>query len=264
MESVLDVIRSEESSCGGGISAAVRNVAGACEISYRDEVVVSSASVIKIPILVEAVRCLRDGVLSSDAEFVLEDDHRVRGSGVMRCIHAGAAFTLEDLLNLMVIVSDNTATNILIDVLGTDAVNSTMRSMGYTRTALRRKMYDWAMIERGLDNVCAAAEIADLLARIARGEALGGEWDRRMVDILRRQQDTDKLGLLLPEEVKLANKTGSREGVMHDCGIVWFGDVCYSIAVFTECARSREEAILAIARISRAVYESIRHRVPGG
>lgn len=241
---------------------AVRDVTGAREISYKDEAVVSSASVIKIPILIEAMRRLRDGVLSPDIGFVLADDHRVRGSGVMRYLHAGAEFTLDDLLNLMVIVSDNTATNMLIDVLGTDAVNLTLRSMGCVRTTLRRKMYDWAMIERGLDNVCSAGEIADLLAGIARGEALGGEWDQKMVDILRRQQDSDKLGLLLPEDVKLANKTGSREGVMHDCGIVWSGDSCYSIAVFTAGARSRGEAILAIARISRAVYESIDYRAP--
>lgn len=261
---LMDVIEREESGCGGEISVAVRNVRRAASFSYKHEAVVSSASVIKVPMLVEAMRQVRDGALSLDQEFPLADGHRVKGSGVMRYLHAGLRLTLEDLLNLMIIVSDNTATNILIDVLGTDAVNSTMRSMGYGKTTLRRRMYDWEMIDRGLDNVCAADEIADLLARIARGEALGGEWDQRTIDILCRQQDTDKLGLLLPQEAKLANKSGSREGVTHDCGIVWRGGVCYSIAVLTAGARSRGEAILAIARISLAAYESIEQRVGEG
>jgi beta-lactamase class A len=262
----VEVARLEEqigsiaSECGGVVSVAVRNIENAGDISLDDDEVISSASIIKVPMLVEAMRQARDGLLSMDQEFGLADDERVRGSGVMRYLHAGTVLTLKDLLWLMIIVSDNTATNILIDALGIENVNSTMRSMGFQKTTLQRRMYDWDAIEKGLDNVCAAGEIADLLVRIARKEAAGGEWDEMIVDMLRHQQDTSRLGMLLPEEAKLANKAGSREGIFHDCGIVTTDAVRYSIAVFTKDARSTGDAHWAIARISKAVYDHFRSR----
>ncbi len=241
--------------CGGTVSVAVRDIENAGDISLNDGEVMSSASVIKVPMLVEAARRVRDGELSLDREFDLADEDRVKGSGVMRYLHTGAVLNLKDLLWLMIVVSDNTATNILIDVLGIDNVNSTTRMMGSEKTTLQRKMYDWDAIEKGIDNLCAAGEIADLLVRIARKEAVGGEWDEMIVDMLGHQQETSRLGLLLPEEAKLANKTGSREGIFHDCGIVTTDAFRYSIAIFTTDATSTGHAHLAIARISKAVYD---------
>ncbi|MGC8864042.1 MAG: serine hydrolase [Armatimonadota bacterium] len=246
--------------CGGEVSVAVRDISNAGSISVDDDLVISSASVIKLPMLVEAMRQVRDGELAMGWEFSLAEAQRVKGSGVMRYLHTGVKLTLKDLLWLMIVVSDNTATNILVDVLGTDRVNSTMRAMGFEKTTLQRKMYDWQAIERGLDNVCTASEIADLLARIANKQALGGEWDEMMVDMLAHQQDTSRLGLFLPEKAKLANKTGSREGIYHDCGIVSTDAFRYSIAVFTRDARSTGDAHMAIARISRAVYDHFASR----
>jgi beta-lactamase class A len=215
----------------------------------------SSASIIKVPMLVEAMRQVRDGELSFDREFSLADEERVKGSGVMRYLHTGAKLNLKDLVWLMIVVSDNTATNILIDVLGIDNVNSITRAMGFDKTTLQRKMYDWDAIEKGLDNICVAGEIADLLARIARRQAVGGEWDEMTLDMLGHQQETSRLGLFLPEQAKLANKTGSREGILHDCGIVTTDAFRYSIAVFTKDAKTTGDARLAIARISKAVYD---------
>jgi len=246
--------------CGGTVSVAVRNIADAGSISINDDLVVSSASIIKVPMLVEAMRQVRDGELSFEQEFTLADGDRVRGSGVMRYLHTGTRLTLKDLLWLMIVVSDNTATNILIDVLGIDKVNSTMRAMGFEKTTLRRKMYDWEAIDKGLDNVCCAGEIADLLVRMANKQAAGDEWDEIALDMLAHQQETSRLGLFLPEEAKLANKTGSREGIYHDCGIVTTDSFRYSIAVFTKDARSSGEAHMAIAHISKAVYDYFASR----
>lgn len=246
--------------CGGSVSVAVRNIGNAADISINDREVMSSASIIKVPMLVEALRQARDGELDLDMEIVLADEHRVRGSGVLRYLHAGTRLTMMDLLWLMIVVSDNTATNIVMDIIGIENVNRTLRAMGYADTRLSRKMYDWAAIERGLDNVCTAADIADLLVRIARGEAVGGEWDERALDMLSHQQETSRLGLLLPDEAKLANKTGSRDGIYHDCGIVTAPDFRYSIAVFTRDASSPGDAHLAIAHISKAVYNHFASR----
>ena len=244
--------------CGGTVSVAVRNIENAADFALNDDVVMSAASVIKVPILVEALRQVRDGTPALNAEFVIEGENRTRGAGVLRYLHSGIKVTFEDLLTLMIIVSDNAATNLVIDLVGMDRVNATMSEMGYPNTLLRRKMMDWEAIEQGRDNVTTAREMADLLARIAKRECLGGEWDEFVLRALSRQQDTRKLGLFLPEDVELANKTGGREGIEHDCGIVTGPGFRYSIAVFTSGAKSPGDAVVAIGRISRAVYEKLR------
>lgn len=254
---MLKDIRTIAAECGGTVSVAVRSIENAVDVAVADDAIVSAASVIKLPLLVEALRHVREGGLSLDAEFALADEQRVRGSGVARYLHEGIVLTLKDLLTLMMIVSDNTATNLVIDLVGMDSVNATMREMGYPKTRLQRKMMDWPAIEQGRDNLTTAREMADLLVRIARNGALGKEWDATVLDILRAQQDSSKLGLLLPEVAKLANKTGGRQGFMHDCGIVTGPEFSYAICVFTGGAKSAGDAHLAIGRISRAVYDRI-------
>jgi beta-lactamase class A len=240
--------------CGGVVSVAVRGVENAADFGFNEDAIISAASVIKVPIIVEALRQVRQGTFSLDTQFAIEGEGRVRGAGVLRYMHGGITLTLEDLLTLMIIVSDNHATNMVIDILGMDAVNANLSSMGYTSTLLRRKMMDWEAIEQGRDNVTTAREMADLLARIARKEVLGGEWDECIVTALGRQQDSRKLGLFLPDDVEVANKTGGREGIQNDCGIVTGPGLGYSIAVLTSGAKSVGDAILTIGRISEAVY----------
>lgn len=259
-EDISGPIQAIAAECGGAVSVAVRDIRNAFDLSMEDDAVVSSASIIKVPMIIEAMRQVASGKLSLDMEFPVRDEDRVRGSGVIRYLHTGAVLTLKDLLTLMIIVSDNTATNMVIDLLGCESVNAMLRSMGCSGTCLQRKMYDWAAIERGMDNLCTAGEIADLLARIARKEAAGGEWDEMILDILHHQQDTMRLGMFLPAEAKLANKTGSREGIFHDCGIVATDDFSYAVSVFVRDARSPGHAQLAIARVSRRVYDAVAER----
>lgn len=241
---------------GGTVSVAVRNIKNAFDFSFNDEVRVGSASTIKVPILLEALRQARDGQLSLDTDYAVAAERRCDGSGVLAHLHDGLVVTIRDLLTLMIIVSDNTATNILIDIVGVDNVNSTLRALGFTGTTLMRRMYDWDAIARGRDNFVVAREMADLLARIARHNALGGEWDELILTIMGKQLFQDELGLLLPDEV-LANKTGQVDGVVNDCGIVTTDRFRYAIAVFTQDAPCPGEAKVTIGRISKVIYDTV-------
>lgn len=253
-----ELISAAAAQCGGTVSVAVRNIENARDFDLNPDAVISSASVIKVPILVEALRQVRENALSLDTEYVINDPEPARGAGVLRYLHQGISLTLHDLLTLMIIVSDNFATNRLIDIVGMENVNRTMGGMGFPNTLLRRKMMDWEAIEQGRDNVTTAREMAGLLARIARGECLGGGWDEMIVKTLSRQQDTRLLGLFLPDEAELANKTGGRTGIQNDCGIVAAPGTRYSIAVLTSGAKSSGDAVVAIGRISRAVWDELK------
>lgn len=262
---IIGKVSSIAAECGGTVTVAVRSVANAADWGANEDVQMSAASVIKVPILVEAMRQVREGELSLESTLAVGGDY-TRGSGVLRYLHSGIVLTVGDLLTLMIVVSDNHATNLVIDLVGMDRVNALMTDMGYTNTLLRRKMMDWAAIEQGRDNVTTAREMAELLARIARRECLGGDWDDNILQTLRRQQDSRLLGLFLPDEAELGNKTGGRTGVENDCGIVTASDSAdratlglgYSIAVFTQGAKSPGDAVMTIAGISRAVWDEYR------
>lgn len=260
MLDITSEIRRLNDNIGGTVSVAVRNIENADDFSFNDDLIISSASTIKLAMLVEALGKVRDGKLSLETEFTITKDICCGGSGVLKRLHEGMVVTFKDLLTLMIIVSDNTATNILIDALGMDNVNSMLRGFGYTGTALRRKMYDWDAIEQGRDNVIVAREAADLLVKIAGGEAVGAGFDKIAVEILLKQQFTDKLSMFLPEEVQVANKTGEREGIINDCGIVMADGFSYAIAVFTKDVPIPGEARVAIGRISKLVYDTVADR----
>lgn len=255
MPEILTQITTLAEACGGTVSVCVRNIDNAFDFSLNDEARVGSASTIKVPILLEALRQARDGELCLDTEYAVDAEQRCDGSGVLTHLHDGVVVTLKDLLTLMIIVSDNTATNMVIDIVGVDNVNSTLRALGCAGTTLMRKMYDWEGVARGRDNFVVAREMADLLARIARNEALGGEWDELLLSVMRKQMFGDQLGLLLPEGV-LANKTGEVGTVVNDCGVVTTERFRYSIAVFTKDAPSHGEAKVTIGRISKVIYDA--------
>lgn len=223
-------------------------------VLINESEVFRSASVIKVPILVE-VFCQRDeGQLSLNETVVLEDSHKVDGSGVLKEIHAGAEFTLLDLATLMTVVSDNTATNLIIDRVGMEAVNKRLRSLGLQDTVLGRKMYDFEAAERGHDNLCTAADMMQILTLMLAGKISSNSTSLEMLEIMARQQCRDKIPLLLPEEIRVANKTGSLTGITHDVGIVYSPSGPYVLCVLTKGVSDRVAADRAIAEVSKSVY----------
>ena len=256
MSDLTQQIRNLTHACGGTFSVSVRNLHHAFDLAIDDGIRMGSASTIKVPIIVEGMRQVRDGRLSLDTEYRVSQDVRCAGSGVITHLHEGLILTLKDLLTLMIITSDNTATNVCIDIVGMENVNAMLRGFGYEGTALNRKMYDWERLSQGWDNFVVAAEMTDLLVKIARNEAVGEVCDKLILDIMQRQLYSDVLGMFLPEGV-LANKTGSVNKVVHDCGVVTTPEFSYAIGVFTDKVPLAGEARLAIGRISRLVFDAV-------
>jgi beta-lactamase class A len=242
---------------GGCVSVAVRDIDNAFDFSYNENEKVWSASVIKVPVLVEAVRRLSEGKVTLDTEFVLPDKDLTPGSGVLRYMHGGMPLTYEDLMVLMIITSDNHATNMLIDFLTPESITATMRGFGYASTEVQRRIYDYDGMAKGLYNWITAGEIADLCKRIYCKQAAGGQWDELATEILRRQLDRERLRVLLPQEVRVANKPGEQENIMHDAGVLWTDDFCYSICITTSGWQCRSDAFMTIAKLSRLVYDEV-------
>lgn len=239
---------------GGVVGVAVRDVRGRRALDYRADEVFPSASVIKVPILVELMAQVDESLRALDDRLVLRDGDKTPGSGVLSMLHEGLELTLEDLAHLMITVSDNTASNLLIDFLGTDRINARLASLGLERTRLGRKFYDFDARDRGLENWATARELAELLVGIEQREVVSALACEKMLAILRRQQFDSKIPRLLPPGTPVANKTGSITGVSHDIGIIYSPAGPLVLAVLTRDVDEPAAAEGGIRHIARAVY----------
>lgn len=237
------------------------------------DVVLPSASLIKLPLLVFALEQVAAGQLALGRRLRLEADDPVGGSGVLKTLQPGLEPTLRDLLTLMIVVSDNTATNRVIDLLGVTATNAWLRAAGMVRTELVGKLQlpeakrNDAQ-RRGRRNATCAADVLGLLLRLERGELLPAAETGVAREILLEQQFTEAMGRWLPRDpeldgeaaIRLASKSGCLRGVWHDAGIAYRGDApLWALVVMTADSDDRgfgweQEGMLRIAGIARAVH----------
>src|SRR2546430_304557 len=162
----------------------------------------------------DAARGLRD----SDERVAVGD--RVVGSGVLRHLHDVQHLSLRDLAMLAIIVSDNTATNRLIERIGLERVGERLREWGCPRTRLSRKMYDFDAAQRGRENVMTARETVSLLQRLQRGECEDRATSDAIIAVLDQCQDRTMLLRYLPYAAKVPHKTGTLDESRNDAGIV--------------------------------------------
>lgn len=190
-------------------------------IAINEELPMMAASVIKIPIMVETFRQIKSGKLQKEQEYILREEDKKPSCGCLNRMHAGIALTIEDLYNLMIILSDNSATNILIRLLGMEQINRSMKMMGYQQIALNRLLFDREASAKGIQNYVCAGEIADMLEKMYLGQLVDPQSDAQMLEVLKEQRLNGKIPFHFVEKVPIAHKTGEDEGITHDVGIVY-------------------------------------------
>ena len=171
--------------------------------------------------------------------------------------------SIRDYATLMVTLSDNTATNVLIDRVGMDKVTARMSTLGLGATKLRRRMSDLAAARRGNENVSTPAEIVRLLEVLNKGEGLTPASHDAAIALLKKKKE-NRLRRGLPPGVEAADKSGELEGVRVDAGIVFAKNRPYIVCVMTTYLKSEAEGERAIEEISRATYEYFSRVGAGG
>lgn len=200
------------------------NLATGEEISYQKDQPLLAASVIKLFILTEAYRQMETGTLDKDRLITIQKQRCVPSCGALTYMHDGLTVTVEDLYTLMIILSDNSATNYMIDILGLDSINEGIRSLGFSSTVLNRKMFDEEKSARGIQNYITAGEVGELLIRMARGTLISPGASADMIRILKDQRLNGKIPFYIhniPDHAAIAHKTGEDDGITHDVGIVY-------------------------------------------
>jgi beta-lactamase class A len=230
----------------------------------------ATASVIKLPILVHTLLLAEEGLLDLDARLELKDEDKTPGSGILTQLSAGLKITKLDACVLMIALSDNTATNMVIDRAGIEPVNQRMRSLGLPDTTLFRKVFaagapvSSANHKYGL-GVTTPRDMLRLLTLIHSGSIGNEDTCARIRSILGKQQHRDSIPRFLPASTKFQGKSGSVDAVRNDVGIVTLEDGReFALAIFCQKIprplwTADNPGQLAIAKLSAAL---IRHFAP--
>lgn len=218
---------------------------------------VPSASMIKLLILLKALDECDKGKINLEDTIKLDDYEKVDGSGILKELSNNHKFSIRELLTLMIIVSDNTATNILIDLLGMEEINKVGHDLGLEKTSLERKMMDSHAREKGLDNFTSSNEILKLLKMIYEKEFVSEDYSDLALDILLRQQERQRLQRYLPEDLKIASKSGDLDNLENDGGIFFAKNKNYILVVLVNQAESNVLAKEIIGKISLKIYKEI-------
>ena len=257
-----DSIRSLIQTRPGTVCTVFKDLVSGGHFAINGNLCVPSASLIKLPVLAELARQDQEGRLSLEESIAVQQKDLAGGDGILKELAPGHRFTLRELATLMIIVSDNTAANLLIDRLGMDAVNALDRQLGLAATRLERKMMDRRALEEGRDNTTCAADMAFLLESIYKGTLISPAASGWMLQVLRRQQQGGRLQRFLPEDVPLAHKCGDLDGIENDAGLFLFPGRPYLLVVLTSHQPDARTGQETIGLISSQVYHSFIGKEP--
>jgi beta-lactamase class A len=250
-----------EQGLDGVLGVAILDLASGQELLIRPDEVFPQASSIKIAVLAELYHQEEQSAHGMSGKARLKDRYVVRAQDIVpdSFILGGltpevSALTNRDLATIMVAVSDNSATNVLIDRVGMDNVVRLTQALGLSHTQLRRKMMDLQAAAAGKENISTPREMMELLAMLYRGKVIAPP----LLDDFFNVLATGKESFIprdLPADLKIANKPGELEGVRNDSGVVFLKNRPYVICVMTTYLKNERAGEEAITRISSLAYD---------
>ena len=258
----------------GDFALAFRNLSDTSQyIALNEREMFHAASTMKTPVMIEVFRQAERGRFGLDDSILVRNQFRsIVDSSLYRMEIGedseeklyglvGRKRTVRDLVDDMITASSNLATNLLVEKVGAQNVTQTMRSYGADSIRVLRGVQDIKAYERGLSNRTTAHDERLIYEQLATGGAVSRQASDEMIEILLQQQLNEMIPARLPEEVKVAHKTGWITGVHHDCGIVLLPDGDrYVLVMLSKNAPDREEVIAAFAGISRTIYDFVERQ----
>jgi len=254
-------------------------------ISVNPDEIFESASMVKVPVMAEVFLQQQEGKLRLDQTLTLRDDQKAGGAGILKDKPSGTEYSVEELLNLMITQSDNTATDMLIELVGMESVENRMSALGLKNTTLKRKIYDFNAIDEGRDNYTTPEDMYILFKWIygenhAQGQEnpdkpsvgksplaagnpgtgsiniLTAENRDKILDILKKQERKDMIPRFLPEGLAVAHKTGGLLGILHDGGIIFPpGRKPYILIIMGKNVSDEEIMKEKYGKISETIYQ---------
>lgn len=248
-------IRDEVQRSDGAVGLALIDLTSGEQFLLNADEPFPTASSIKVAMLAELYRQDQSGGPAHLMDrYTVQKADDVADSGIFNGLTPGVTtLTNRDLAQMVVAVSDNAATNVLIERVGMDNVNALLDRLGLGKTRLRRKMMDTAAARAGRENVATPKEFALLMQAIYSGKVLDAPHTKALLDLLSTPKDS-YMPRLLSDDVRIANKPGSLEGVRNDIGILFAPNRPFVLAVMSSYLTNERAGEMAIARIARIAY----------
>lgn len=237
-QSKLDqAVRLKAANFKGKVVLFARNLETGQSYSLSGETPVRTASTIKLAIMAECFAESAEGKLNLNEPLKVTAEEKVSGSGILQDLSNGDQLPMRDMIDLMIVLSDNTATNLILNRIGGNAVNTRMAQLGFTQTRVMRKILgdrsDLKPVPSGITNEGAKpenkkwgigrsspVEMAALLEKIYRGQLVSKSASDEMLAILKRQRDHNGLARDM-KDITVANKTGALDRLRSDAGIIY-------------------------------------------
>jgi beta-lactamase class A len=250
---------------GADVGVAFRTLDGKVEWFYRADDSFHAASTMKVPVLIELFRQAHEGKLKLDDALAIKNEFHSLADGSIYTLDAaddseadlykavGQTRTLRQLAELMITVSSNFATNLLIEKLGVENIRATVHAMGADGMNVLRGVEDNKAFAKGMNNTTTARGLLVLLEAIARGEEVGEKSSREMIEILERQKFNEGIPAGLPAGTRVAHKTGEITKIHHDAAIVFAGKPFVLVILVRGMADIKGSSAL-MADVTRELY----------
>lgn len=257
----------------GTVAFAVKHLDTGATVFYDADTPMPTASLIKFPVMLEVYMQALEGKVKLSDLVVLRKEDMVPGAGILTYhFSAGATFSLRDAVRLMIVYSDNTATNLVLDKIGIAATGKRMAEWGCPNTKINAKVFrgsttsiDPAATKKfGLGST-TAREMVTLLERLHQGKLVSPEACKEMIGHLKKCEDGTKLKRLLPAKIEVAHKTGSVSDVKTDAGIIYTPKGPVALCVLTANNDDKRyvddnAANVLIGRMGQVVYDHFAAR----
>ena len=262
----------------GTVTLYAKNLATGVSFSLRGEQPVRTASTIKLAIMTECFAEAAEGKVKLSEPIQLRASEKVSGSGILQELSDGISLPLRDVVDVMIVLSDNTATNLILERIGGNAVNQRMASLGLTQTRVMRKILgDGSKLKAEVSGVTdegakpenkkwgigrsSPREMVSLLEKLYRGELVNKASSDEMIEILKRQRDRNGIGRDM-KDVTIASKSGALEHLRSDAGIIYSKNGPIAMAITVDNIRdvnwtSDNPALLLVSHLSDILVEEL-------
>ncbi|MBI4429091.1 MAG: serine hydrolase [Ignavibacteriales bacterium] len=261
-------IEKEFASVQGTFALALTDLAGGATLLINERESFHAASTMKTPVMIEVFKQAKAGRFSLQDSLVVKNEFRsiVDSSAYSLDLgednddsmykKIGTGVSIRELVNHMITVSSNLATNILIDLVGPKNVTASMRALGAHEIQVLRGVEDIKAFDLGMNNTTNAHDLMLIFEAIGRRRVVDDKNCEEMVRILLGQKFREKIPALLPEGTKVAHKTGNITGVEHDSGIVFLPDGRQLVIVLlSKNVKDAPAAKKAMSRVSKKIYD---------
>jgi beta-lactamase class A len=254
---------------GADVGVSFRTLDGKSEWEFQSDQFFHAASTMKVPVMLELFRQQKEGMLDlSDSLPIHNEFHSIVDGSIFKLDPAedseadlykaeGQTRTISQLCDLMITVSSNLATNLIIQKLGIANIRATIDSFGATGVQVRRGVEDQKAFDKSLNNTTTARGLQILLTAIGQGKAVSPDASRQMIEILERQTFNEGIPAGLPARTPVAHKTGEITKIHHDAAIV-FAPKPFVLVILVRGMADKKDSAALMAYITRRLYAAVQ------